>query len=40
MFSDDKNNDYYSICENISEEFGKKLLRLFDSYSKLNVSSL
>ena len=23
MFPADKNNDYYSICENISEEFGK-----------------
>ena len=28
MFPDDKNNDYYSICENISEEFGKKTIEI------------
>ena len=30
MFPDDKNNDYYSICEN-------KLLRLFDSYRMMRI---
>ncbi len=38
MFPDDKNNDYYSICENISEEFGKNYyycpIKIFERVEK------